>query len=132
MGVLYRRARGIEFHRYHFERNRVGALADVLAMKQAVAARPASFLLVMLPVFFEGTHDFADYPLRDIHVAVLAFCKQNGIEAFDLLPAFERSGHDTAKDALDPWHLSPQGHELVARELAPLVVPRQNGARETR
>ncbi len=132
MGVLYRRARGIEFHRYHFERNRKAAFADVLAMKQAVAARPASFLLVVLPVFFEGTHDFAGYPLRDIHAAVMAFCAANGIEAFDLLPAFERSGHDAAKDALDPWHLSQQGHELVARELAPLVVPRQNGARETR
>jgi len=132
MGVLYRRARGIEFHRYHFERNRKAAFADVLAMKQAVATRPASFLLVVLPVFFEGAHDFTDYPLRDIHTAVLAFCAQNGIEALDLLPAFERSGHDAAKDALDPWHLSLQGHELVARELAPLVVPRQNGARETR
>jgi hypothetical protein len=83
-------------------------------------------------VFFEGAHDFADYPLRDIHAAVLAFCTQNGIEAFDLLAAFARSGDDAAKDALDPWHLSQQGHEIVARELAPLVVPRQNGARETR
>ena len=69
---------------------------------------------------------------RDIEAEALPFCAANGIEAFDLLPAFERSGHDAAKDALDPWHLSQQGHELVARELAPLVVPRQNGARETR
>jgi DNA-3-methyladenine glycosylase II len=35
MRVLYRRARGIEFHRYHFEKNRASAFADVLAMKQA-------------------------------------------------------------------------------------------------
>jgi len=129
MRVLYRRVRGIEFHRYHFDRNRASALADVLAMKQAAGKR---FLLVVLPVFFEGQHDFASYPLRDIHAAVLAFCAQNGIDATDLLPAFERSSHDAAQDALDPWHLSAQGHALVARELAPLLVPRQNGARETR
>jgi lysophospholipase L1-like esterase len=129
MRVLYRRARGIEFHRYHFEKNRASAFADVLAMKQAAGPR---FLVVVLPVFFEGQHDFASYPLRDIHAAVLAFCAQNGIEAFDLLPAFERSGHDAAADALDPWHLSVQGHALVARELAPRLVPRQNDARETR
>ena len=127
--VLYRRARGIEFHRYHFERNRGAAFADVLTMKRAASAR---FLLVVLPVFFDGRHDFASYPLRDVHAAVLAFCAENGIEAHDLLPAFERSGRDAAKDALDPWHLSVPGHALVARELAPLVVPRQNGARETR
>jgi len=131
MRVLYRRLRGIEFHRYHFERNRTSAFADVVGMKQAVP-HPASFLLVILPVFFEGRHDFSDYPLRDIHAALLAFCAQNGIEAFDLLPAFEGSGHDAAKDALDPWHLSPDGHALVARELAPRIVPRQNEAREAR
>ena len=101
-GVLYRRARGIEFHRYHFERNRKAAFADVLAMKQAVAARPASFLLVVLPVFFEGTHDFAGYPLRDIHAAVMAFCAANGIEAFDLLPAFERSGRGRGEGRARP------------------------------
>jgi lysophospholipase L1-like esterase len=132
MRVLYRRVSGIEFHRYHFHRNRATAFADVVAMKQAVAARPASFLLVVLPVFFEGQHDFASYPLRDVHAAVLAFCARNGIEAHDLLPAFERPGRDAAKDALDPWHLSAEGHALAARELAPLVLPRQNGPREAR
>jgi lysophospholipase L1-like esterase len=125
--VLYRRVRGIEFHRYHFERNSEAAFADVIAMKQAVAAARASYLLVVMPVFFGEQNDFASYPLRDIHAAVLAFCARNGIEAFDLLPAFERAGRDAGKVALDPWHLSPEGHALAARELAPLVLPRENG-----
>ena len=125
--VLWRQVRGIEFHRYHFERNKDAVFADVLAMKRA--ARPASVLVLIVPVFFEGRHDFAAYPLRDVHAAVLRFCAQNGLEALDLLPAFERSDGDAASYALDPWHLSPRGHALVARELSRSLFFGQNGAR---
>jgi lysophospholipase L1-like esterase len=123
--VLYRRARGIEFHRYHFERNGAATFHAILAMKESVVTRSSRFLVVILPVFFEGRHDFASYPLRDIHEAVRDFCRQNAIEVVDLLPAFERTGQDATSYALDPWHLSVAGHQLVARELAPLVLPRR-------
>ena len=122
--ILYRRVRGVEFHRYHFEKSGAAAFRDILGMKQALASRPTRFLLVILPVFFEGRHDFRDYPLRDVHEAVSAFCRKNSIEVFDLLGAFERSGQDAAGYALDPWHLSVEGHRLVARELTPLVLPK--------
>lgn len=122
LSVLYRRMSGIEFHRYHFERNRSATFQEILGMKQALAG-PKRFLVAIVPVFFEGRHDFADYALRDIHAAVGAFCRQNAIEVLDLLPAFERSGQDAASLALDPWHLSVAGHALVARELAPRVLP---------
>ena len=119
--VLYRRLRGIEFHRYHYERNGAATLDEIVAMKESVAAR-SGFLVAILPVFFEGRHDFASYPLRDIHEAVRAFCEKNGIVAVDLLPAFERAGGDAAGYALDPWHLSIAGHQLVARELTPQLL----------
>jgi hypothetical protein len=115
--------RGIEFHRYHYERNGAATLAEILAMKQAVASPSTGFLVAILPVFFEGRHDFASYPLRDVHEAVRAYCEKNGIAAVDLLPAFERAGGDAASYALDPWHLSVTGHELVAWELTPLILP---------
>ena len=127
--VLERRVRGIEFHRYHYERNGAATLAEILAMKQAVASPATGFLVAILPVFFEGRHDFASYPLRDIHEAVRAFCDENGIAVVDLLPAFERAGGDAARYGLDPWHLSATGHELVARELTPLVLPADAGRR---
>jgi lysophospholipase L1-like esterase len=139
--VLDRRLRGIEFHRYHFEKNRDLTFEAILRMKRDADAGHARFLVAIVPVFFEGRHDFARYPLRDIHEATAAFCRQNGIDAYDLLPVFERAGGDAASYALDPWHLSPSGHEVAARALAPRVLPEaattsaalgQNGARETR
>ena len=138
--VVYRRLRGVEFHRDHFERSKDATFDEILGMRQALAPRSARFLVVILPVFFEGRHDFAGYPLRDIHDAVAGFCRRNGIEAYDLLPDFERAGADAASFALDPWHLSAAGHALVARALAPHVRPAatsggsvgQNGAHETR
>jgi lysophospholipase L1-like esterase len=139
--VLDRRLRGIEFHRYHFERNRDVTFDAILRMKRAADAGHARFLVAIVPVFFEGRHDFAGYPLRDVHEAIAELCRANGIDACDLLPDFEAAGGDAASYALDPWHLSPSGHEIAARALARRVLPEaattsaplvQNGARETR
>lgn len=124
LSTLYRRLRGIEFHRYHFERTRTATFAEVLSMQRVLAARRTSFLLVILPVFFEGRHDFTDYPLRDIHEEIRRFCERNDIEVYDLLDSFAGSGKDATGYALDPWHLSEEGHRLVAIELAPRVLPR--------
>lgn len=121
--VLSRRLRGVEFHRDHFERNRDATFSEILAMRQALAPRSTRLLVVILPVFFEGRHDFSAYPLRDVHEAIAAYCRGNGIESLDLLPDFERAGGDAAAFALDPWHLSAAGHALVARALAPHVLP---------
>jgi lysophospholipase L1-like esterase len=139
--VLDRRLRGIEFHRYHFQKNRDATFDAILGMKRDVDSKRARFLVAIVPVFFEGHHDFSAYPLRDIHDAIAAFCRRNGIDAYDLLPDFERAGTDATSYALDPWHLSAAGHALAARALAPRVLPPaatstaplgQNGARETR
>jgi lysophospholipase L1-like esterase len=125
--VLYRRLRGVEFHRYHFEKNKDATFAEILSMQHALPDG-TRFRLVILPVFFEGAHDFRAYPLRDIHEAIRAFCGRNGIPVFDLLPMFESAGGDSAQDALDPWHLSLAGHRRVARALAPLMLADAHGS----
>jgi lysophospholipase L1-like esterase len=139
--VLDRRLRGIEFHRYHFDKNRGVTFDAILRMKRDADAGRSRFLVAIVPVFFGGRHDFAGYPLRDVHQATAEFCRGNGIDVHDLLPDFERAGGDAASYALDPWHLSASGHEIAARALAPRVLPEaattsgplgQNGARETR
>jgi lysophospholipase L1-like esterase len=119
---LYRRLRGIEFHRYHFTKTKDATFEEILGMQRALAARGTRFRVVILPVFFEAQHDFRAYPLRDIHEAIRAFCGRHAIEVLDLLPAFERSGQDAAGFALDPWHLSVAGHALVAGVLAPPLL----------
>jgi lysophospholipase L1-like esterase len=126
--VFYRRLRGIEFHRYHFEKTKSVTFAEILGMKRALGPEHTRFLLVILPVFFEGQHDFRAYPLRDIHEAIRAFCTRNTIAVVDLLPEFERARGNASGYALDPWHLSVAGHQLVAHALAPRILEDAGGS----
>lgn len=121
--ALHRRLFGVDFHRYHFRKNQADVFRALVEMRDILAARHIGFLLAIVPVFSEHPRDFADYPLVDIHRAILRFSAKKGIPAHDLLEDFRRQGPSSVGFGSDPWHLTAEGHRLVAESLAPVLFP---------
>lgn len=116
----WRALRGTEFHHGHFSKHRDEVFAAVVDMKRLLDQRGVAFLMAVVPVFPEkpGQADhFARYGLVDLHEEIAAFAARNGVDAYDLLPAFRALPPPADRYALDLWHLSDEGHRVVASSL---------------
>lgn len=84
------------------------ALAD---MARTAAAAGARILVAINPVFpLLGP----DYPLRDAHQRIVAFCRERGVPVVDLLDTFEGwNGRHAVLEPLDV-HPSPAVHRRIA------------------
>ncbi len=113
---LTRRLFRVEYHRYHFARNRGVVLRGVAALNEELRQRDVGFRVALVPAFFREAPDFQSYPLADLHAGIGGFLAGHGVALLDLLPVFR--GRAGAELYRDPWHLSPAGHRLVAGALA--------------
>jgi lysophospholipase L1-like esterase len=121
----YRSLRGLEFHHYHFQKHRAEVFRAIVEMRDVLAARKAGFLLTVVPVFPSKPGDpayFDHYPLRDLHAEIRLFAVRHGIRAHDLLEEFERRPPPPQRYLLDLWHLSAEGHRVVAEGLLPVLL----------
>lgn len=90
---------------------------------EAVHADGAQLAIVITPLRYQVRLD--DYPL-DPAAQFLDYCRSQNLSCLDLLPALRRA----RPDMLDPFHLDPHGHEVVAQELErflrehPSLLPR--------
>jgi lysophospholipase L1-like esterase len=122
---LQQRYRGLwrtEFHRYYFGKHRDDVFHAILDMQDVLAARKIAFLLAVVPVFPDRPGDpryFDHYPLQDIHDAVARFAGEKGIRAHDLAADFRAQPPPPQRYLLDLWHLSAEGHRVVAEALYP-------------
>jgi lysophospholipase L1-like esterase len=126
----YRSLRGIEFHHWHFGKNRDAVFRAILEMKDILANRHGDFLLAVVPVFPTTTGDPAyldHHPLVDLHRQILAFASRHDIRAHDLLEDFRREEQPPERFCLDLWHLSVEGHRVVAEGLLPILLPAAPG-----
>jgi lysophospholipase L1-like esterase len=120
----WRALTGVEYHRYYFRKNARRVFQAVSEMRDLLTRRRTRVLVVIVPIFPEqdgGPDYFARYPLRDLHRAIASSCQERGIAVHDLLDDF--SGKHPRREALDVWHLSPEGHRTVAQALLPLLAP---------
>ena len=126
----YRALWRTEFHRWHFQQNSDEALRAIAGIRDVLAARRTGFLLAVVPVFPDRPGDpayFDHYPLEDIHQGIREFAAANGIRAHDVLADFRRQPPPPQRYLLDLWHLSAEGHRVVAEALYPdLFPPRQS------
>jgi lysophospholipase L1-like esterase len=126
---LQRRYRALwrtEFHRYHFGRRRGEVFRAIEEMRDALAARKVTLLLAVVPVFPDRPGDpayFERYPLQDVHHAVAGFAAEKGIRAHDLVADFRAQQPPPQRYHLDVWHLSAEGHRVVAEALYPDLFP---------
>jgi len=122
----YRSSRGIEFHRYHFDRNKAAVFRALREMEQILGERGKDFLLVVVPVFPEKNGDpgyFAHYPLVDLHHEIRRLAALGHIHSYDLLEDFRRLPPPVERYCLDLWHLTAEGHRVVAESVWPLLLP---------
>ncbi|NQZ95008.1 MAG: SGNH/GDSL hydrolase family protein [Myxococcales bacterium] len=119
---LYRVLSNVEYHRYHYERNREEVFRHVVAMRDLLTARHAGFTVVLVPVFAWSEKKFDDYPLAAMHGEITGFLGGEDVAAIDLLAAFAAADPPPRAFFQDAWHPSPRGHHFIAeRLLAPVL-----------
>lgn len=94
----------------------------LLEMKRLTSERNIDFVVIVIPAMANFTD--AAYPIKEYHQAVVTFCRQNGIGALDLLPAFwGRDGTKFWISATD-GHPNAEGQRIIATALAGYLAPR--------
>lgn len=95
--------------------------AALLEMKRLTAERGIELVVMIIPAMARFSD--ATYPIKEYHDAVSAFCREQGIRALDLLPAFW--GFDGTKfwiSATD-GHPNAEGQAIIAQTLAAQLAP---------
>jgi hypothetical protein len=67
---------------------------------------------------------WSEYPYHDIHAQVREAAEARGFVPVDILPVYERSGHDVPTIAADAEHPNSLGLDLAAGELERVIVER--------
>jgi len=121
----YRRLRDIEFHTWHFEKNREQAFDAILTMKTLLDTQGIDFQIVILPIFkFEGAdRDFHLYPLFEMHSEISRVLIENDLDFIDLLELFRDQESAPQHFAHSLWHPNEEGHDLIARKLLEFIRP---------
>jgi lysophospholipase L1-like esterase len=115
-----------EFHRHHFRKHARQVFAAIHDMRNVCLAQKVGFLLAVAPVFPDRPGDpayFEHYPLADIHEGI-GWLGEENIRVHDLLGDFRRQPPPPQRYLLDLWHLSAEGHRVVAEALYPDLFPR--------
>ncbi|OGR42521.1 MAG: hypothetical protein A2X35_11935 [Elusimicrobia bacterium GWA2_61_42] len=79
-----------------------------------VKADGGKLVIMVFPLIY----NFSDYPFREIHASLLAFCGREGIACLDLLPAFSRYRDRDLWAAPTDQHPNEIAHRLAAESLA--------------
>jgi lysophospholipase L1-like esterase len=116
---LYRTLLRIDFHLWHFKKNRQKVFDTIVAMKRLLHAQNVDFHVALLPVFeFRGSdQSFADYPLSEMHSAIGQMLKEKQINFIDLLECFRNQVKTPNYFAYDIWHPNEEGHDFIAKQL---------------
>ena len=93
-------------------------------LREAVEEDAARFVLVVVPLAYQLEAGYPYFPQKLFE----RFCREERILCMDLLPAlrrrstsdFQSSANDWGYD--DVWHLSQEGHEVMAHELATFLM----------
>jgi len=111
---------GGDGHLYHHEPDGPGwrmvtqAFDDMHALG---AERGVPVLVVTLPAFAPFP-DWASYRWSELHARILDAARARGLEALDLVPAFQQSMRAPKDLAVDSEHPNAAGQEIVARAIA--------------
>lgn len=122
---LYRRSFNIDFHDWHFDKNRDAVFETIVGMQDELEARGIGFFVAVLPTFdFPGADQgFDAYPLTDMHTEIVQFLETSGIDHTDLLEPFAAQKQPAHSFARDIYHPNAAGHDLIARELRAELAP---------
>ncbi len=106
-----------EFHQYVHARHKKRVDAQFARLGQITNENDVPILIAVIPVF-----DFdADgaYPWQDLHQRIGALSESNGLWFLDLYQVF--ANHPVEDVALDEWHPTAKGHEMIAEALQDFI-----------
>ena len=116
---LFRRLLKIDFHLWHYEKNKKQVFEKIVEIKRILLAQSFDFQIILLPVFNieDSKNSFISYPLSEVHLKIGQFFKKNHIEFVDLLEAFRNQEKPPKYFAYDVWHPNKEGHDFIAKQL---------------
>lgn len=118
---LYRKWSGTDFHMFAFRKNRTEVLQALLDTRVMLEHAGVDFQLLLVPIFPDDS--FENYPIREMHEEIGAFCLDNGIRYHDLLDAFVLAGREPRDFSVDVWHPNAEGHRFIAQQAVASVLP---------
>lgn len=95
------------------------------ALDSTVSAQGGRLVVALFPLLY----DFQNYPFREIHKKIEAFCREKGILIIDLLPAL------SARKAEDLWahptdhHPNEIAHRMAADEILRFLLIKESEGR---
>lgn len=104
-----------DYYTSNYLENRGRVFSAVEQMARDAANWGGRLRVVVVPIF---SVSMDPYPLAWMHQEIGRELAALRIETIDLLPEFRADRGPVTALALDSWHLSPAGHDLVARSLA--------------
>ena len=121
---LYRRFLRIDFHLWHFKKNKQQVFDKIVEMKQLLHAHKIDFQVVVLPVFRfkDSDKNFTAYPLSEMHFAIRQFLTKEQIDFIDLLEPLRNLEKPLKYFAFDIWHPNEEGHDFIAKQLLQFVL----------
>jgi hypothetical protein len=93
----------------------------LLEMKQLTSERGIELVVMIIPAMAKFSD--ATYPIKEYHLAVAGFCRNNGIKVLDLLPAFWGGDGTQYWISSTDGHPNAQGQKIIAEALAAFVAP---------
>jgi lysophospholipase L1-like esterase len=120
---LYRSYTGVDFHVWHFNKNKKQVFSTLSDMDQFLSSRNIDFHVVIVPTFaFNNSNkSFADYPFTEIHSDIGQYLTDNNIGYIDLLKPFSAQNKPPEYFAKDVWHPNKEGHDFIARQTLNLL-----------
>ena len=132
VGMLFdgtARPKSADYHVFYFEENKQRVFQKLLEMRDILREGQIGFFVAILPVFSAPEEGVLGYKYAAIHAEIGEFLRKNGIPGLDLLEAFSEKLKTPADIAYDVWHLSEQGHRLVALALLDAVLSQDGRAK---
>jgi hypothetical protein len=122
--MLYRRFLKIDFHLWHFEKNKQQVFDKIVEMEQLLHAQNVDFQIVVLPVFEfkDWDKNFNAYPLSEMHFAIRQILTKEQIDFIDLLESFRNQEKPPNYFAYDIWHPTEEGHDFIAKQLLQFLM----------
>ncbi len=125
-GIKHACLRKMDYHFCHFKKNKIAVFNKILEMRDLLKQNSINYQVVILPVFEMTKIDFKDYSFMQIHAEIRDFFVDNKIEFIDLIDMFKEQNEAPRHYARDVWHLNPEGHQFVARQLAQFILTNED------
>jgi lysophospholipase L1-like esterase len=124
---LMKRLRIVDYHVYHFARNKKTVFSKIAEMKILLDRRGIQFMVAIVPVFPSSMTDFSRYGLAPMYAEIRQFLDAKRIQNADLLESFVEWGGSPQSYSHDIYHPNKTGHAVIAQGLLQLALSELRG-----